>query len=135
MSLLQWSPDLSVNVKEIDTQHKKLVDLINLLHDSMKSGKGKDVLSQVLNDLTDYTVYHFSTEEKLFEKYGYPEYTRHKKEHDDLTKQVIEIKSKFEAGQNTITVEVMSFLKDWLNNHIKHSDKRYTAFLNSKGVN
>ncbi len=135
MPLFQWTPELSVNVKEIDNQHKQLVNLINLLHDSMKSGKGKDVMGKVLNDLTDYTVYHFGTEERLFQKYGYIEYPQHKKEHDDLTKQVLDVKSKFEAGQTTVTIEVMNFLKDWLNNHIKHSDKKYSAFLNSKGVN
>ncbi len=135
MPLFQWTPELSVNVKEIDNQHKQLVNLINLLHDSMKSGKGKDVMGKVLNDLTDYTVYHFGTEERLFQKYGYIEYPQHKKEHDDLTKQVLDVKSKFEAGQTTVTIEVMNFLKDWLNKHIKHSDKKYSAFLNSKGVN
>ena len=134
MPLFQWTPELSVNVKEIDNQHKQLVNLINLLHDSMKSGKGKDVMGKVLNDLTDYTVYHFGTEERLFQKYGYIEYPQHKKEHDDLTKQVLDVKSKFLAGQTTVTIEVMNFLKDWLNNHIKHSDKKYSAFLNSKGV-
>ncbi|OYV86573.1 MAG: hemerythrin [Ignavibacteriae bacterium 37-53-5] len=135
MPLFQWTPELSVNVKEIDNQHKKLVNLINLLHDSMKSGKGKAVMGKVLNDLTDYTVYHFGTEERLFQKYGYIEYPQHKQEHDDLTKQVLDVRSKFEAGQTTITIEVMNFLKDWLNNHIKYSDKKYSAFLNSKGVN
>ncbi len=135
MSLFQWSPDLSVNITEIDQQHKKLIDLINLLHDSMRMGKGKDVIAKVLKDLTDYTVYHFGTEERLFAKYGYAESARHKKEHDDLTKQVIDLKTKYESGQATITVEVMTFLKDWLNNHIKQSDKKYSAFLNSKGVN
>ncbi len=135
MPLFQWSPELSVSVKEIDAQHKKLVDLINLLHDSMKSGKGKDVMGDIMKDLTDYTVYHFSTEERLFEKYGYAEFARHKKEHDDLTKQVLDIKSKFEKGQVSITIEVMNFLKDWLNHHIRQSDKKYSAFLNSKGVN
>ncbi len=135
MALFQWTNDLSVNVKEIDAQHKKLVDLINLLHDSMKAGKGKDVMGKVLNDLVDYTVYHFGTEEKLFEKHGYPESQQHKKQHDDLTKQVKEVKSKFEAGQTTISVDVLNFLKDWLNNHIKMTDKRYSGFMNSKGVN
>ncbi len=135
MPLFQWTPELSVNVKEIDNQHRKLVDLINLLHDSMKSGKGKDVMGKVLNDLADYTVYHFGTEERLFQKYGYIEYPQHKKEHDELTKQALDVKSKFEAGQTTVTIEVMNFLKDWLNHHIRYSDKKYSAFLNSKGVN
>lgn len=91
-------------------------------------------MGRVLKDLTDYTVYHFATEERLFEKHGYAEYARHKKEHDDLTKQVLEIRSKFENSQTTITVEVMGFLKEWLNNHVRQSDKKYGVFLNSKGV-
>lgn len=134
MSLFQWSPDLSVNIAEIDSQHKKLIGILNLLHESMRTGKGKDVLAKVLNDLTDYTVYHFGTEERLFEKYAYPEYRAHKRQHDDLTSQVLELKKRFEAGQVTITVEVMNFLKEWLNNHIRHTDKKYSEYLNSKGV-
>ena len=135
MPLFQWSQNLSVNIKEIDNQHKKLVELINLLHDSMKSGKGKDVMGKILTDLTNYTVYHFGTEEKLFQQYGYSEYSKHKKEHDDLTKQVLEIKAKFESGNTSITIEVMNFLKDWLSKHILYTDKRYSGFLNAKGVN
>lgn len=135
MPLFEWSPDLSVNIKEIDAQHKKLIDILNLLHDSMRTGRGKDVMGKVLKDLTDYTVYHFNTEERLFEKHGYPEYRMHKRQHDDLTEQVVEIKKKFEAGQVAITVELMTFLKNWLNDHIRQSDKKYGAFLNSKGVN
>ncbi len=134
MPLFQWSQNLSVNIAEIDKQHRKLVDLINLLYDSMKEGKGKEVVGKILNDLTDYTVHHFSTEERLFEKYAYPEYARHKKDHEDLTKQVIDIKGKFMAGKTVLTMEVMNFLKDWLNNHIMQVDKKYSAFLNAKGV-
>lgn len=135
MSLFQWSPDLSVNIVEIDNQHKKLIDLINLLHDSMRMGKGREIMGKVLKDLTEYTVYHFNTEERLFEKHGYTEASRHKREHDDLTKQVMDIKAKFEGGETSITIEVMNFLKEWLNNHIRQSDKRYSSYLNSKGVN
>lgn len=134
MPLIEWTQELSVGVEEIDGQHKKLVNLINLLHDSMKIGKGRDVLGQVLNELADYTVYHFETEEKLLMKYMYPSYAMHKKEHNELTKRVQEIKAKFEQGDTALTVEFMGFLKDWLNNHILQDDKKYSAFLNSKGV-
>ncbi len=134
MPLIQWTQSLSVNIKEIDSQHKRLIELINLLHESMRAGKGKDVLGKVLGDLADYTVSHFGTEEGLFQKYGYPEYLRHKREHDELTKQVLALKDKFETGAPVITVELMNFLKDWLNGHILNSDKKYSEFLNSKGV-
>ena len=116
MPLFQWSQNLSVNIAEIDTQHKRLVDLINHLHDSMKEGKGREAMGKILKDLTDYTVYHFSTEEKLFEKYGYPESARHKKEHEDLTKQVLDIGRKYNAGDMILTMDLMNFLKE---RHVK----------------
>jgi hemerythrin len=132
--LIQWTQQLSVSVEEIDKQHKRLVNLINMLHDSMRMGKGKEVLGKVLEELTDYTVYHFDSEEKLLMQYEYPSYTLHKKEHENLTKQVKEIKEQFDSGDTILTVEFMGFLKDWLNNHILQVDKKYSSFLNSKGI-
>jgi hemerythrin-like metal-binding protein len=134
MALITWNENLKINMMEIDSQHKKLIELINELHEAMKTAKGKDVMGHVLSELVNYTVYHFGTEEKLFQKHGYSEYITHKKQHDDLTKQVMTTADKFNKGDNIITVEVMNFLKNWLQNHILTVDKRYAPFLNSKGV-
>lgn len=134
MALIQWSNDLSVHIKEIDAQHKKLIQLINTLHDFMAMGKAKDVMGQTLAELVDYTVYHFSTEERLFQQHGYPGYAEHKAQHDELTRQAKELKAKFDKGDALITLDVMNFLVDWLNKHIIGSDKLYTSFLNKKGV-
>lgn len=134
MALITWTENFSVQVQSIDDQHKKLIGLVNDLYDAMRAGKARDVLGKVLSELIDYTVYHFGTEEKLFVKYGYPEYKAHKKEHDDLTKQAVALKEKFDNGNMMITIEVMNFLKDWLNNHILGTDKKYGPFLSAKGV-
>ncbi|HEX8947628.1 MAG TPA: bacteriohemerythrin [Dissulfurispiraceae bacterium] len=134
MALMTWDGKFSVNIKEIDDQHKKLFDLVNNLHDAMKAGKGKEAVGKVLNELISYTVYHFGTEEKLFQQYGYPEQTKHKKEHEDLTKKATDLKGKFDKGDIAITIEVMNFLRDWLNTHILRTDKAYSAFLNGKGL-
>ena len=134
MALMNWESRFSVSIKEIDEQHKKLFEIINSLHDAMKAGKGKDALGKVLSELVNYTVYHFGTEEKMFQKYGYPETALHKKEHADLTKQATELKAKFEKDGGIITIEVMNFLRDWLNNHILKIDMKYIPFLKSKGV-
>lgn len=134
MPLMQWNPKYSVNIREIDQQHQKLIALINELYDAMTAGQGKETLGKVLNELVNYTVYHFGVEEKLFQQHGYPETDAHKAEHVKLTKTASELKQKFDAGKAQITVEVMNFLKDWLNGHILGTDKKYSAFLNSKGV-
>jgi len=134
MPLLTWNESYSVNIREIDTQHKKLIELINNLHDGMKLGKGKEVTGSVLNELANYTGFHFKTEEKLFDKYGYPETLKHKRQHDDLVEEVMSFKKSFDEGKGLVTVDLMLFLKNWLTNHIINSDKNYTKFLNSKGV-
>lgn len=137
MSLMTWNDnEFSVNIKLLDTHHKRLFGLVNDLHDAMKQGGAKDILGKVFSELIDYTVYHFRAEEELFQKYGYPEYAQHKKEHEDLTKQVLELKDKFDKDKLmcVLTIETMDFLKDWLKNHICGSDKKYGPFLNSKGV-
>ena len=135
MSLITWNNSLQLGNKTIDTQHQKLVDLINELHDSMKAGKGKDQLGKTLTELVNYTVYHFQTEEKLFEQYGYPEKEGHKKIHTDLLQTAGKIKEDFDSGKIVLAMEVLDFLKKWLNDHILGSDKKSVNFLISKGIN
>jgi len=131
---MNWDEKFSVNIGEIDSQHKKLFALINELFDGMRAGRGKDILGAVLSDLIAYTVYHFNTEERIFQQYGYPERIKHKQEHDELTRKAKELKADFEGGNRMISIEVMNFLRDWLNVHILQEDKKYVPFLTSKGV-
>ncbi len=133
MALIRWNDSFSVNVGKIDAQHRKLVDMLNELHDAMMDGKGRDVLGEILNGMAEYTVVHFSTEEELMQKYNYPGYVKHKFEHDQFVNKVSEFKEKFENGQIS-AIEVMKYLSEWLKNHILGSDKRLGDFLNSKGV-
>ena len=135
MALITWSNNYSVNIKEIDAQHQKLVELVNLLHDHMKAGKGKDAVGKILKELADYTVYHFSTEEKLFAKYYYPDSRPHIREHQDLVEQVTKLILDYDKGSGVLPMDLMDFLRDWLINHIAKSDKKFTAFFNSKVIN
>lgn len=134
MSLITWSDRLSVGVKEIDTQHKKLVDIINQLHDAMAVGHGKDVLVKVLDELVDYTVYHFATEERLMKAHGYDHHFTHEHEHRDLVNTVAELQAAMKSGGASLTLTTMHFLRDWLNHHILESDVKLGKFLNTQGI-
>ena len=134
MAILTWTDQLSVKVADIDNQHKKLIDLINNLHDAMKQGKARDLMGKVLNELIDYTVYHFGKEEMYQVQYQYPDYAAHKAEHDKFVAKALELKKQFESGKTTISMEVLSFLQDWVRNHILKTDKQYSAHFNEKGL-
>ena len=134
MSLIQWDNSLSVKVIQIDRQHKQLVAMINDLNEAMHQGKGKDVLGQIIKELIRYAAIHFSTEEKYFDLYRYPETANHKKEHSDFIKKVNTFKDGFEAGTLGLSIQVIHFLSDWLQKHIKGTDKQYGPFFNEKGL-
>jgi methyl-accepting chemotaxis protein/hemerythrin len=132
--LLQWSDDLSVNISRIDSQHKQLVTLINRLNGAMSDGTAKDAALQILNELAEYTVNHFGTEEELFETYDFPQKESHKKIHRELVAKVVAFKTDFESGKAMLSRDLMIFLKEWLINHIKGTDAHYGPFLNKHGV-
>jgi len=133
-ALLQWDSIYSVNIGVLDTQHKMLVAMINDLHQAMAARSGKDKLGSILAGLVKYTQGHFATEERLMETFGYADFLAHKSEHDGLTNTVLDLQRRFYASQAGMSVEVMEFLRDWLVKHILGSDKKYSPFLNAKGV-
>jgi hemerythrin len=134
MALISWNSNYSIGNDGIDSQHQKLVQLINTLHEEMKMGKAKEILLKVLDELANYTVMHFSNEEKLFGLHKYPGILKHKKQHEDFVAKVIAFKESYINGNARISLELMSFLKDWLISHISKSDKEYAAYFVSKGV-
>ena len=129
MPLLNWSDSLSVNHEEIDSQHKKLVNLVNALHDHMAAGDANDVIGKVLDRMIEYTAFHFATEERLMADSAYPNAGLHKIEHKKLVEKAVDLQKRFKSGQGQITLEVMNFLRDWLKHHIAESDKALGAHL------
>jgi hemerythrin len=133
MELIRWKNDYSVNVQEIDEQHKRLIAIINRLADAMSIGKGRDVLDAVMAEMMDYTEYHFEAEEHLLLHHGYSETDEHKKAHAELVVRAKEIKDAAEQGGRKSSVDVMLFLSTWLDKHILQEDRRFGAYLKGKG--
>ena len=135
MPLMTWTDKLSVGIKVIDEDHKRLVAMVNELYDSMQAGHGKEALGRILNDLVQYTKVHFAREERFFAETGYPAGDAHKREHDTLTNQVLEVQQKYISGASAaLSIDVLRFLKDWLIRHIQGSDQKYRPHLNAKGI-
>lgn len=133
MTLIQWDAAMSVGVEKFDEHHRKLLSMVNRLHDAMSSGEGSDVVGAVLTELVNYTRYHFAEEEKLMTLHQYPDMEKHRAEHAALTSKTMELMEQQKSGKLAVTIPVMFFLRDWLTKHIKGTDRAYGPFLNRKG--
>jgi hemerythrin len=134
MPIMEWSDDLSVKIPTIDEQHKKLIALLNELHDAMKAKQGKQALGTILTELSNYAVYHFQFEEMYMKKFSYSDYTTHKAMHDAFIKKVTAFKNDFDHDRLGVSLDVMNFLRDWVSTHIKGTDKRYVETFTKNGV-
>jgi hemerythrin len=134
MALFEWKDKYSVNVKEIDKQHKMLVETLNELHEAMLTRKSREILSGIITSLVDYTKFHFSYEERNMKRFNFHGYSSHKKEHDQFTEKVGDFQKKHADGHLMLSMEIMNFLKNWLKNHIIGTDKQYSSFFNDKGL-
>lgn len=131
---IPWSDDLSVGLQEIDEQHKILINLINALYsESILKKADQSAVDAVLNELRQYTVIHFSVEESLFRLFDYPYIEAHQKQHDNLKEEVAKVHQRFRAGE-PVSIELMSFLRRWIKNHILVEDKKYAPFFLEKGL-
>jgi hemerythrin len=125
MSFMVWTDELNTGIDVIDGQHRRIVDMINALHDTAK-GKERTAIGNVIEELVDYTMSHFAFEESLMEEAGYQYVKPHKKVHELFIKRVSEYKMRFAAGED-IAEELNNLLSRWLFNHIKHDDGAYVG--------
>ena len=134
MAYLNWSDSLSVKVSSVDDQHKKLFDLINSFYEGISQGSNKETMLKLIMGLKNYTVTHFTHEERLLRQAGYPDFDNHKRQHEDFIKKVNEFQEKYTSGKLILSLEVTGFIKTWITEHIMKTDKMYVAHLTNAGL-
>lgn len=125
---MKWRPDFNLGIAEIDEQHKKIVELINILNKAFMEGSAREKLGDILDEMARYADYHFHTEEELFSKHLFPFSEEHKKLHDNFRTKVSQFREQFEKGL-PITFRLLGFLRKWLTNHILDVDREYVDFV------
>lgn len=129
-----WTDALAVGIEEIDRQHRGLFEQVDRLLVAARQGAGQEELGNLLDFLGRYVVEHFGTEERYMDQYGYPEAQEHKRQHADFVQYYRDVRARIdrEGASLTILLQVQKYVVDWLNNHIRKSDKALGAYLKSK---
>ncbi|MGE5557542.1 MAG: bacteriohemerythrin [Bacillota bacterium] len=129
--MIEWTPDLSVGIAEIDRQHQELFGAINKLLEACKQRTAKENLSDTLKFLEHYVVDHFHTEETTMIQYDYPDQAIHREMHQQFVKSLAELRGKLENEGPGIHIVVMTnqVVVGWLTNHIRKADQELGRFL------
>lgn len=129
MKDLEWGKVLSVEIEEIDEDHRKLLDIFNILNHALAEGESQEYLKAVLEELINCTVWHFSHEERLMLKHNYNDIEEHKEIHRELVQAAKELQDKILQQENVITEDNLVFLERWLTGHILTDDMKLGEYL------
>jgi hemerythrin len=132
MRAIKWSFDFSVGIEEIDQDHRRLITCLNDLFAACHAGQSASTLKDILEQLMQYTNEHFSHEEGVMRRIGYPAAKEHRDEHAQLVTELDDIIEKFDASDtHELNDETLQFLEDWLTHHIMIEDKKIGKFFGS----
>jgi hemerythrin len=134
MGLINWNSKYSVGIKNLDEQHNEIINLLNELHAAMLKGQAQNVAATLLPKTLRHARDHFSTEERLMESTKYPGLGEQRAEHSALLAKIDEYATRHNKGDKAVYLELLTFMRDWLNNHLMKVDKKYTNWLNERGI-
>ena len=126
---LVWDSTLSVQVEEIDEDHRRLVELFNILNHSVVEGDAENYIEAVIEELITCTVWHFRHEERLMLKYDYEGFVEHKTEHQELIDSAKALQQSFQQEGKPVSSEDIKFLEHWLTGHILDADMKLGSHL------
>jgi len=134
---IKWSKDYETGIEEIDEQHHILVNTLNEANKLLTTNYSLENLQNITKDLLSYALYHFEEEEGLMKEYHYEkeapqDFENHMKQHRDFSHKVVELRDSLKAGNLIEKDELISFLLNWLLNHIDKTDKKFGNFLQAK---
>ncbi|MDQ6952993.1 MAG: bacteriohemerythrin [Mariprofundaceae bacterium] len=130
MSIMQeeifpWNSNFETGITLIDEQHKKLVHLVNNIANHFAQSSRSHVIEQVLNELSDYTIYHFQSEEEIWDRFlpEEEETKSHQQNHQSFIDSIITFREELALSDQKVSHELLVFLTHWLSFHILDTDR------------
>jgi hemerythrin len=134
MILVEWDGSLILEVQQIDEHHEHLVSILNDCYSALMRHNHQQELLTIINELRDYTHYHFETERNLMEELAYPGKDHHLAAHETFTGSIAQFRERLQNGESLLAMELLNFLKEWLVDHIQKTDRALAGFLQKHGV-
>lgn len=125
--MISWNSEFEVGVPDVDNQHRELIRIAalaqSLLTNHYRLDKFDEIVS-IIEELKEYTKFHFAFEEQLLTSRGYKMLFTHIMEHRQFIDKVNSIDlRKVDEDQNVYLLDIVNFVAEWIKNHILEKDK------------
>ena len=125
--MYEMKDEFKTGIDFIDEQHARLVEIENEADTLLKNDFTIDKYDKVIDlvdELKDYTVFHFNAEEEYMDSINYKRRFTQKIEHDAFIKKINEVDYKtIDSDPDKYILELLELLNQWLTGHILHNDK------------
>jgi len=131
IDIFPWDDNFNTGIAKIDEQHKMLVKLLNQLANHVAFKSDRPALNVIFDELADYAIYHFKTEEEIWHEYlpADPMESSHKEIHNSFIANVVGLRNQENSkAEDDMVADVLGFLTRWLASHILEND-RYLAHV------
>lgn len=129
---MEWRDKYTVGVKELDDQHRNLLNTINTLLEEQRDTYEANKFSSALSSLIHYAYTHFATEERYLVEAHFPQLKQHVLEHIDFIMKTLGLALKIEGGKDGPRKELLQYLTMWYSSHVLGTDRQYVPFLTLK---
>ena len=124
----EFTKDYHTGIDFIDEEHAKLFEIANRAYDLLTNQfvtDKYDAIVAVLEELRDYTRYHFNHEEEYMKSINYSKRFSQLHQHTQFINKLESYNLKeIDVNQQEGLMEILDFLALWLQSHIKGMDKK-----------
>lgn len=128
----KWKPEYAIGDALIDGQHEQLFKLAGDLIEACEAGHNHVVLGEALDFLAFYTIKHFTDEEALQLRVGFPQYDEHKALHDDFKAVAAGLIAQYKQtplSSAELSDTTQSVIVSWLKNHVINADSKIAKYI------
>lgn len=133
---MEWNESFVLGIEEIDEQHKMIVEHFKMLSDAVRDAREQEVLADMAKFMVEYAQFHFKTEERYMKQFAYPDMAEQISEHEQFSRDAIDLQSKISGGGNThvLAVELTGKMFRWVFQHIRDHDRKMAQYIKDKMV-
>ena len=131
MAQIRWDDSFSVNQPEIDEQHRKWIDIYNMMDRAMfepSLSRQTEVIAQALEMVLDFTNSHFRFEEEFMRRVGYPDIVPHVRMHKDFDSMIYRYYRDISMGEPLLNTRLLKIIREWLFEHALVEDRKFCQF-------